>query len=255
MSEAVSFTCPQGHQSTTSDFCDVCGEPITSSGAAPAAEPPVACPPRAHQPGAHRAKHAGRSGTALVADVAATGRRADPGVPQLRGGEPGRRALLRSVRLRLHHRPAAVDDPAHGRPRRGLGGGGVDRPRLVRVSGQSRRLRDERAPDDRPHPRHERTRRPALPQPRDHTRDRLRERRRSLAPPRAAHTGPRTLVGGGSRLHERHVRRRARRAAPEDSARAPATPRARRRRTRVRRRVDRIVVRRATDDEKAARPS
>jgi hypothetical protein len=44
MSEAVSFTCPQGHQSTTSDFCDVCGEPITSSGAAPAAEPPVAVP-------------------------------------------------------------------------------------------------------------------------------------------------------------------------------------------------------------------
>ncbi len=41
----MSFTCPQGHASSTSDFCDVCGEPIdgeaapTSNAAAPAAPP------------------------------------------------------------------------------------------------------------------------------------------------------------------------------------------------------------------------
>jgi hypothetical protein len=36
----VSATCPQGHASSTDDFCDVCGEPIGASG--PADPPPTA---------------------------------------------------------------------------------------------------------------------------------------------------------------------------------------------------------------------
>jgi len=49
----MSFKCPQGHDSSTSDFCDVCGEPIQAVPAAPAAaapassltlDPPVAAP-------------------------------------------------------------------------------------------------------------------------------------------------------------------------------------------------------------------
>jgi hypothetical protein len=43
----VSTRCPQGHESQTDDFCDVCGEPIAAGAAAPAAsEPaPVVAPP------------------------------------------------------------------------------------------------------------------------------------------------------------------------------------------------------------------
>jgi hypothetical protein len=36
----VSFTCPEGHQSSTSDFCDVCGEPIVASAASAASASP-----------------------------------------------------------------------------------------------------------------------------------------------------------------------------------------------------------------------
>jgi hypothetical protein len=49
----VSFTCPEGHQSTTSDFCDVCGEPIEAAGAAlPAAAPPAESTPGSSPAGA-----------------------------------------------------------------------------------------------------------------------------------------------------------------------------------------------------------
>ena len=27
----MTYTCPQGHQSSTADFCDVCGEPIDAT--------------------------------------------------------------------------------------------------------------------------------------------------------------------------------------------------------------------------------
>jgi FHA domain/zinc-ribbon domain len=37
----VSFRCPHGHESTTSDFCDVCGEPIEAPPAAPTVEAPA----------------------------------------------------------------------------------------------------------------------------------------------------------------------------------------------------------------------
>ncbi|HVJ97340.1 MAG TPA: FHA domain-containing protein [Acidimicrobiia bacterium] len=45
--------CPQGHDSTTDDFCDVCGEPI-AGGDNPASKPstPVAAPPAAAAPAA-----------------------------------------------------------------------------------------------------------------------------------------------------------------------------------------------------------
>jgi hypothetical protein len=48
----VSFTCPQGHQSSTSDFCDVCGEPIAAGGATTGstAAPPPLIPPAAGAP-------------------------------------------------------------------------------------------------------------------------------------------------------------------------------------------------------------
>jgi hypothetical protein len=39
----MAYTCPQGHQSSTADFCDVCGDPIDAT--APAAPPPAAPPP------------------------------------------------------------------------------------------------------------------------------------------------------------------------------------------------------------------
>jgi len=39
----MSVTCPQGHESTTTDFCDVCGEPIEAVAASePAASAPAA---------------------------------------------------------------------------------------------------------------------------------------------------------------------------------------------------------------------
>ena len=35
----TTYTCPNGHTSTTGDFCDTCGEPIAAAAAAPAAPP------------------------------------------------------------------------------------------------------------------------------------------------------------------------------------------------------------------------
>jgi hypothetical protein len=49
----VSYTCPQGHQSSTGDFCDVCGSPIDAAGSAAPSQPsapagaPSATPPPA----------------------------------------------------------------------------------------------------------------------------------------------------------------------------------------------------------------
>jgi hypothetical protein len=50
----MAYTCPQGHQSSTADFCDVCGAPIEATApsslnlpdphAAPPATSPVTCP-------------------------------------------------------------------------------------------------------------------------------------------------------------------------------------------------------------------
>ena len=50
----MTYTCPQGHQSSTADFCDVCGDPIDATtpsalsppgGAAPASAPAPPAPP------------------------------------------------------------------------------------------------------------------------------------------------------------------------------------------------------------------
>jgi hypothetical protein len=38
----TTYTCPDGHASSTGDYCDVCGMPIPAGGAAPAASPGVA---------------------------------------------------------------------------------------------------------------------------------------------------------------------------------------------------------------------
>jgi hypothetical protein len=40
-----SYICPNGHTSTDADYCDVCGEPIRSGGAAASLAPPAAAPP------------------------------------------------------------------------------------------------------------------------------------------------------------------------------------------------------------------
>ena len=114
----MTATCPNGHESTSSDYCDTCGVPI---------------PPRARRgrratrgrgrrwPG-RRSRRAGCAGGPGAAEV-----------PQLRVRQQRRRAVLRSVRLRLHHRHAcrahrtaapaplglgATVDPAGARPSR-----------------------------------------------------------------------------------------------------------------------------------------
>jgi FHA domain/Double zinc ribbon len=40
----MSFRCPQGHESSTADFCDVCGDPITASAPTPPVAPPATTP-------------------------------------------------------------------------------------------------------------------------------------------------------------------------------------------------------------------
>jgi hypothetical protein len=39
----MTYTCPQGHQSSTGDFCDVCGDPIDAT--TPSVAPPVSASP------------------------------------------------------------------------------------------------------------------------------------------------------------------------------------------------------------------
>ena len=46
----MSATCPQGHTSTSTDYCDTCGAPITEGGSAPAAGSPPAAPAPAPGP-------------------------------------------------------------------------------------------------------------------------------------------------------------------------------------------------------------
>jgi hypothetical protein len=41
----MSFRCPQGHESSTSDFCDVCGDPIAAEASAPEAAASPVSPP------------------------------------------------------------------------------------------------------------------------------------------------------------------------------------------------------------------
>jgi hypothetical protein len=46
----VSATCPQGHTTASSDYCDTCGAPIAAAGSAPAVGAPVAPPAPAPVP-------------------------------------------------------------------------------------------------------------------------------------------------------------------------------------------------------------
>ena len=113
------FTCPNGHASTSSDYCDTCGVPIPASAAARAppdavlraAAPRRGADPRDRRnaPAAARRDH--RRDRALP-------RRA--GVPQLRLASRRRGAVLRGLRLRLHHRHDAA--PARPVDRRGCRG-------------------------------------------------------------------------------------------------------------------------------------
>ena len=113
------MTCPNGHTSESDDYCDVCGSPIDAVG--PAGPRPVggagATGPYAAGPAAAPHSRCRSGWVGRPADPALDTRRAGGGagrvrraraglarVPELRGGEPARRALLRGVRLRLHDR-------------------------------------------------------------------------------------------------------------------------------------------------------
>ena len=117
-------SCPNGHQSATDDFCDICGAPI-----APAARRrrPRLRPPPTPSPAPRRR------------------RRATQGVPELRRARTPPTRCSARVRLRLHDGsapatapPASVSSPPHGpAPPRPAGRGRVgcralDRSRLVR---------------------------------------------------------------------------------------------------------------------------
>ena len=196
-------------------------------------------------------------------------------VPELRRREPGRRAVLRGVRLRLHHGPApgpaahptelaeppaptasapVAAAPAPAIAAGPMGRGALDRPRLV--------LGADRPPAPARRAAHRRSCRSPVPraligrksvEPGVEPGHRLRQRRRHLAPPRPDHPRPGPMVDRGSRLDQRHVRREARRHYPTD----PLTA------NQPRQLADddriylgawtRVVVRRATADEKAGK--
>ncbi len=234
-------TCPSGHDSTADDYCDVCGLPITDAGPAPtpAGDAPAA-PPE-------------------------TGR-ADPGrargrdLPELLGAQPGERALLRGLRLRLHDRPGAARavarstwtrrstpgrrthrtpadaDPA--RPtRRTAESAAVDRaaarrrswvaevwidPGLVRRPGLLRSAALGRGAGRRTAEDDVDPRRPHLAQPQHPPRHRPDHRQRHQPAALPVHDRRQPLVGGGPRLVQRHLRRRHRSACcrPTRCARA-----------------------------------
>ncbi len=73
---------PQRAPSESTDYCDVCGEPIAAA-SAPAVPP---------------------AGASSPAPGASSGTPAQARVPELRLARPGRRPVLRELRLRLHHR-------------------------------------------------------------------------------------------------------------------------------------------------------
>ena len=137
----MTSVCPAGHDSTADDYCDVCGAPIDATAVLPAAA----------------------SAPAPAAPASPAGRRLPPAgtgqaCPNCGTAERRRRALLRELRVRLHHRQHAaaagaagaaaarpagqpVPEDADLRPDRPprrlqLGGGAVDRPGLVRGAGQ-----------------------------------------------------------------------------------------------------------------------
>ena len=123
-------TCPNGHPSVSTDYCDVCGAADRRR------RPHRPRPPSRHRP------------SRLPAPAAA----GDPDLPELLGRGRGGRAVLRELRLRLHHR----DDAAAGaaldlrRPRargatdaaapasRRVGGRTLGRPGLVRRTAERR---------------------------------------------------------------------------------------------------------------------
>ena len=215
------FTCPNGHASTASDYCDTCGVPIPAGAAAGRRAAGAAVP----RPRPARARRRRRP-------RAAPPRRAPDAVPQLRLSPRRRGAVLRGLRLRLHHRHAAA--PARPLDRRGcrrrrrpaagpgaagpghrrrLGGRGLGRPRLVRGPGERRPLPVAGAPGRRRARRQERARRPPVDQPQHPPGDRLHRRPGGEPAPGAADHRRPALVGRGPPVVQRHLRR-ARRAGP-----------------------------------------
>ena len=144
---------PRRAQSQSEDYCDVCGLPIQGAGGGSAARPPARprTPRRAYRRRCRPAAHPLcprrgilRRGAPGVRPVAGCTGDGDPHLPELLDRQPRRRALLRELRLRLHHRAAAASDrparpggraagPTSGDAGRdgGVGRGGLDRPRLV----------------------------------------------------------------------------------------------------------------------------
>jgi FHA domain-containing protein/zinc ribbon protein len=57
----MAATCPNGHQSATDDYCDVCGAPIGGAPSAPAAGPPPAAPAASPPPSTSAAGPTGPS--------------------------------------------------------------------------------------------------------------------------------------------------------------------------------------------------
>ena len=111
----MSVVCPQGHVSQATDYCDTCGAPLDAS--APSASSSGSASLGRVGPRAAARPRTGRA------------RRGDHGVPALPGDQPGRRVVLRGVRVRLHHRCAtprrvgARPGRAGGPARRGSGPG------------------------------------------------------------------------------------------------------------------------------------
>lgn len=73
------LTCPNGHESTSSDYCDVCGAPIPVGAEAPGAAPPAAAtPPAAAAPPAAVAPSSASAAPATPAALAAPAAPAAP---------------------------------------------------------------------------------------------------------------------------------------------------------------------------------
>ena len=167
----MTATCPQGHTSSTDDFCDVCGEPIAGT-SVPAADPAASAAPSAPSAPATR--------RVVVEPRPAVGAgRADrsaAGVPELRRREPARRVVLRAVRVRLHDRPAPRRRATAGRDARSrVGRRAVDRSRLVRRAGRGGNVRHERRADGDAVARHRSADRARVEEPQRRAADRLLE--------------------------------------------------------------------------------
>ena len=189
----------------------------------------VAPPAARHRPVvADAARPARRRRAALVCPNCATENPADALFCEACGYDFTTGQLPAPRRPRQRRRPARSGSPSCGSTRSG------SRTRTRRVAAPT-----SGAPTVVPLRATTITDRPSVEEPAALPGPRLLGRRRGLAPARAADPRPRPLVRGGPRVHQRHLRRqrRASRCPTRRSTAAP-TPRARRRRARLRRRLD-----------------